>query len=258
MAALFRLEHQSDNQFRVVRTSAEIERSFIEGWFAAVLHLEGAEAIDPDFSALEVFRAAGLRSIGPVWSRPNMFGHGVPITYPGSPDCGPGLTPLGKELIHACNRLRLVIDLSHMTERGFWDVAELTEAPLVATHSNAYALTATPRNLTDAQLDAIRDSGGIVGVNLAVDFLRADGLRDPATSLDIVLRHFAYLVDRMGINHVGFGSDFDGATIPTEIGDASGLPKLVDALRKHRFQDQELSKLTHKNWVRVLRRTWGE
>ena len=90
---------------------------------AAVLHMEGAEAIDPKFEFLDVLHAAGLRSLGPVWSRPNAFGHGVQFLCPSSPDTGPGLTDLGKELGRRCNQLRILIDLSHINERGFWDVA---------------------------------------------------------------------------------------------------------------------------------------
>jgi membrane dipeptidase len=145
---------------------------------ATILHFEGAEAIDPQLNALEVFYQAGLRSLGLVWSRPTAFGHGVPFAFPHSPDTGPGLTDAGKQLVRACNRLGIMIDLSHLNEQGFWDVAELTNAPLVATHSNAHALCASSRNLTDKQLDAIKESDGMVGLNFAVCFLREDGAND--------------------------------------------------------------------------------
>jgi membrane dipeptidase len=136
-------------------------------------------------------------------------------------------------------------------------VAAISDKPLVATHSNVHALTPTTRNLTDRQLDAIRDSDGMVGVNFAVYFLRPDGTGEADTPLEVVVRHFDYLVERVGIDRVGFGSDFDGATIPTEIGDASGLPRLVDALREAGYDEGSLRKLTHENWIRVLRATWG-
>jgi hypothetical protein len=105
---------------------------------ASVLHIEGAEAIDPNFEFLDVLYEAGLRSLGPVWSRSNAFGHCVPFRCPSSPDTGPGLTDLGKELIDRCNRLRILIDLSHLNERGFWDVAAISNAPFVATHWRAF------------------------------------------------------------------------------------------------------------------------
>ena len=122
--------------------------------------MEGCEAIDADLAALETFYAAGLRSLGPVWSRNNIFGHGVPFAYPMDPDTGPGLTEAGKRLVKACNRLGIMIDLSHITEKGFWDVAKLSDQPLVASHSNVHAITPVARNLTDRQLDAMRESQG--------------------------------------------------------------------------------------------------
>jgi membrane dipeptidase len=160
--------------------------------------------------------------------------------------------------VRECNRLGVLLDLSHLNERGFWEVAEITEAPLVATHSNAHALCPTTRNLTDKQLEAIRDSEGMVGVNLAVGFLREDGKEEEDTPIETVVRHVDYLVERLGVERVGFGSDFDGATVPREIGDASGLPRLLGALRDRGYDDAAtLKKLAHENWVRVLRETWS-
>jgi membrane dipeptidase len=166
------------------------------------------------------------------------------------------LTDAGRELVRACNRLRILVDLSHLNEAGFWDVARLSEAPLVATHSNAHALCASTRNLTDRQLDAVRDSGGIVGVNFAVSFLREDGRVDPHTPITEIVRHVDYLADRMGIEHVGFGSDFEGSIVPAELGGAAGLPKLVDALGAAGYDEPAIEQLTHANWLRVLDATW--
>jgi membrane dipeptidase len=137
-------------------------------------------------------------------------------------------------------------------------VQRLSDAPLVATHSNAHALCPASRNLTDRQLDAVRESGGVVGVNFAVSFLREDGHNDAATPITEIVRHIDYFVERMGIDHVAFGSDFDGATIPDELGGAAGLPKLIAALRDAGYDDAAIAKLTHENWLRVLRATWHE
>jgi membrane dipeptidase len=257
MGVLFRLQRESVGQLRVVRTPAELRQCFDTGVLAAVIHFEGAEAIDPRLDALEVFYATGLRSLGPVWSRPNDFGEGVPFLFPHSPDTGPGLTDAGKALVRACNELGILVDLSHMNEKGFWDIAALSTAPLVASHSNAHALTPTPRNLTDRQLDAIRDSGGVVGVNFAIGFLREDGGDDTATTpIARIVAHFRYLADHMGVEHVGFGADLDGARVPDEVGDVAGLPRVVEALRSAGFDDADLQKLTHGNWLRVLGQTW--
>jgi membrane dipeptidase len=255
-AMLFRLEAESEGQLAVVHSTAEIEAAMARGAMSAILHFEGADPIDTGLDALEVFYRAGLRSLGLVWSRPNAFGNGVPFRFPSSPDIGAGLTDAGKDLVRACNRLGIMLDLSHLNEQGFWDVARLSDAPLVATHSNVHALSATPRNLTDKQLDAIKESDGMVGLNFAVVFLRQDGAQNADTPLETMVEHIDYLVERVGIDRVGLGSDFDGAMIPQEIGDVAGLPKLVEALRRSGYDDDSLRKLGYENWLRVLRKTW--
>ena len=256
MGLLFHLEKESNDRLRVIRSKNDLDKAFADGAVAAVVHFEGAEAIDPRLDSLPVFHAAGLRSVGPVWSRPNDFGEGVPYLFPHSPDTGPGLTDAGKALVRACNELGIVVDVSHINEKGFWDIAALSRTPLVATHSNAHALTPSPRNLTDRQLDAIRDSGGIVGVNFYLGFLRADGQSDEDTPISRIVEHFTYLVERMGVDHVGFGADMDGARIPTEVGDVAGLPRVVAALRQSGYDEPALNKLGHENWRRVLGATW--
>lgn len=244
--------------WRLCRSTADIRSAMADGVFAAVLHMEGCEPIDADLAALEVFYAAGLRSLGPVWSRHNIFGHGVPFAFPMSPDTGPGLTDVGFELVRACNRLGILIDLAHITEKGFWDVAETSDQPLIASHSNAHALTPVARNLTDRQLDAIRERKGLVGLNYAVTMLREDSRDDSNTPLSDMVRHIDYLVDRMGIDCVALGSDFDGATIPATIGDAAGNQKLVAALRSAGYADDDLKKICRENWLRVLSLAWHE
>jgi membrane dipeptidase len=256
MALLFRIEAESQGAVRVVRNAAALDETIAAGALAAIMHIEGADAIDPELDALEVFYQAGLRSLGIVWSRPNHFGEGVPFRFPHGPDTGPGLTEAGKRLVRACNRLGIMVDLSHLNERGFWDVAQISDAPLVATHSNAHAVSPSPRNLTDRQLDAIRASGGMVGVNLHVGFLRPDGARTEETPLDIVVDHFDYLVEKLGIDHVGLGSDFDGARMPIDLADASKLQNLADALRRRGYGEADIRKLALENWVRVLQKTW--
>jgi membrane dipeptidase len=230
---------------------------FRDGRVAAIVHLEGAEAIAPDLSNLDRWYERGLRSIGITWSRPNDFGQGVPFEFPATPENGDGLTAAGRELVGACNRLGILVDLSHLNWAGFWDVARLSDAPLVATHSNAHALCPASRNLTDEQLRAIADSRGIVGVNFAVTFLREDGSQVPETPIGEIVRHVDYLVELMGVDHVAFGSDFDGAVVPAELGGAGGFPKLVSALRDAGYDDEAVAKITHRNWLRVLSSTWN-
>jgi membrane dipeptidase len=256
LSLMSRIERQSEGRLRICRTADELDASIADDVLAAVIHMEGAEAIDTDLKYLDVLHAAGLRSLGPVWSRPNAFGYGVPFQCPSSPDIGPGLTGAGKDLVRACNRLGIVIDVSHLNERGFWDVAALSDAPLVATHSNAHALCPHARNLTDRQLAAIGETGGMVGINFAVSFLRPDGRRDADTPVALVIDHLAYVMDRVGEDCVGFGSDFDGTDIPADIGHAGNLQKLVDLMRARDFGEPVIEKICWRNWLRVLRRTW--
>ncbi len=257
MAAFFRLEAASEGKVKLCRSTGDIEQCLAEDRLAVILHFEGAEAIDPGFDALHVFYQAGLRSLGIVWSRPNDFGYGVPFAFPQSPDTGPGLRQAGKDLVRECNKLGIMLDLAHLNEKGFWDVARLSDAPLVVTHACAHSLSAKARNLTDKQLDAIADSGGVVGVNFFVADLRADGQRNEDTPVAAIAEHVDYIVRRIGAEHVAFGSDFDGAMMPEELKDVAGLPKVLEALRDLDYDDATLRKICHSNWLRVLGDTWN-
>lgn len=253
---LLRLERASEGRLRVCRSVADIRSAMDAGAMAAVMHIEGAEAIDADLKMLDVLFAAGLRSIGMVWSRNNIFAHGVPMRFPSSPDIGEGLTEAGERLVARCNELGILLDLSHLNEKGFWDVARLSDAPLVATHSNVHAICPVSRNLTDRQIAAIAESKGLVGLNFATAFLREDGGMDADTGLDVMIRHLDGLVERLGEDGVALGSDFDGAVIPAPIGDASGLPKLFEAMERHGFGQALIDKIAHENWLNLLERTW--
>jgi membrane dipeptidase len=257
ISLLFRIQRRSEGKVRVCRDVAEIRAAMQADALATVLHIEGAEPIDGELRMLEILYEAGLRSLGLVWSRPNIFGHGVPFRFPSSPDTGPGLTDTGKALVKACNELGVVVDLSHLNEKGFWDVAALSTKPLVATHSNVNALCQNSRNLTDKQLEAIRESDGMVGLNFATCFLRADGKVSADTPLEDIVRHTDYLIEKLGVDHVGLGSDFDGAVIPQTIATVEGLPKLIEAYRAAGYDQATLEKLALENWLGVLERTWG-
>lgn len=258
VSQLLRWDADPQGRLRIVRSVGDIERAMADGALAAIMHFEGAEAIDVELRALDVYHAAGLRSLGIVWSRGNAFGYGVPFAFPSSPDIAPGLTPYGVRLVKRCNELKIMIDLSHISEKGFWDVADLSEAPLVATHSNVHALSPSPRNLTDAQLKAIAGTKGVVGVNFNVGFLAEDGSSDPGLPLEVMVRHVDYLVDKLTIDGVALGSDFDGATMPSAIQDVAGLQRLLEALRDAGYDQESLEKIAYRNWLRVLRLTWGE
>lgn len=243
---------ESNGTVRLARTAAELTDCFDGDTLVALAHLEGAEAVAPDLSNLTDLYDAGVRSIGLVWSRENAFGYGVPFRYPASPDIGPGLTEAGEELVYACNDLGIVVDCAHLNEQGFWDVAAASDAPLVVTHAGVHELCPSSRNLTDEQLDAVADSAGVVGITFGVSDLRPDGEFDADVPLATLVDHIEYVADRLGVEHVALGSDFDGTTVPDSLGDVRGLPGLFVELRNRGFDDEDVAHIAHENWLRVL------
>jgi len=235
---------EEEGAVRVVREGADLDLE-AGGPIRAVMHIEGAEAIDPELEGLPALHALGLRSLGLTWSRPNVFGHGVPFAAPASPDIGPGLTDAGRALVRECDALGILVDLAHLNERGFWDVAEVTARPLVVTHACAHALVPTARNLTDAQLDAVGDSGGVVGVCFHYE--------DVGPDRTDIARHVDYIARRIGPAHVALGSDFDGCELPQGIAGAADLQLVLEDLRALGWDEPELRLVAHANFVRVLR-----
>lgn len=234
--------------------AGQIEAVMDAGAMAALLHLEGAECIDPELLVLDALHALGLRSLGPVWSRPTIWGDGVPFESGRDGDTGLGLTADGRRLIARCAELGMVVDTSHLTMKGFWDIAQMG-LPLVATHSNAYALAPVTRNLTASQLRAIGESGGMAGLNFATVFLSADGWTSGRATIDDCLRQLDAMIEGAGEDHVGLGSDFDGAPLPEGMRSCADLPALVAAMRAHGFADALVDKITHGNWLAFLHRT---
>lgn len=241
---------------RRVETAADLRACLDGDDFGVTVHFEGAEPIHPSLSNFAEYYDRGLRSLGLAWSRPTAFADGVPFAYPASPDIGGGLTDRGRRLVRRCNDRGVLVDCAHLPAAGFWDVHDTSSDPVVVSHTGAHEQCPSTRNLTDEQLDAVADTDGLVGLTFAAGALRADGANDPDTDLDVVVRHIDHLVDRMGVDHVALGSDFDGATIPDSIGDATGVPDVFDALRDAGYAERDLEKLAHENWLRVCEATW--
>lgn len=257
LAQLYSVEKGSNGAFSVVRTADELEEALDdERVVAAIAHLEGAAAVEPDLSNLDLLYAAGVRSIGLTWSRPNAFGHGVPFQYPRSPDTGPGLTENGRELVRACNERGIVVDLAHLNEAGFRDVADLSDAPLVVSHAGTHARCPSTRNLTDAQLADVGATNGVVGVPFDLPNIRPDGENDPETPLSVYVDHVEYIADQVGVEHVALGSDFDGCRVPNAVGDVTGLPCVMREIRKRGFSRGDLRRFARTNWLRVIGETW--
>lgn len=248
-------ELDAAGQVWLCRTGAELRRAWTAGDpMAMILHLEGAECVGPDREGLDELFDMGLRSIGPVWSRPTAFAHGVPFRFPSDGDTGPGLTDAGRALVRECVRRCMVVDCSHMTMKGFYDVAD-EGAALVATHSNAHGISPSARNLTDDQLRAVGETGGMVGLNFGTIFLNPNGRRDAAGAFDHAVAHLDRMITMAGEDHVGLGSDFDGAPMPEGLDSAADLPNLVQRMRNAGYDQTLVDKLCHGNWLRFLERT---
>lgn len=207
--------------------------------------------MDEDLLALDALYALGLRSLGLVWSRPTLFAEGVPFQSGKDGDTGPGLTKLGKKLVARCAELSLIVDTSHLTMKGFWDVAE-AGLPLVATHSNAFELCKATRNLTDLQLKAIGETGGMVGLNFGTLFLSEAGWSTGKATIADCMKQLDHMIEIAGEDHVGLGSDLDRAPMPQGINSAADLGILRDAMSAHGYSDALVAKICNENWLEFV------
>lgn len=248
---------QNSAELEICTAYSEIKNCIDHNKISLLLHVEGAEAISTNLEELEQLYEMGLRSIGPVWSRKNIFAEGVNFSFPSSPDQGKGLTEAGKELIRFCNKKKMLIDLSHLNEKGFWEVAKISDKPLVATHSNVHALCPSPRNLTNLQLSAIAETNGVVGLNFGIGFLHSEGKQDKNLHPDTMCAHLDSLLEILGEDGVALGSDFDGIQISNHIADCSGLPNLISSMKKRGYGKELIEKICFKNWLNLLRITIG-
>ena len=167
-----------------------------------------------------------------------------------------GLTDVGRELVHECNRLGIILDVSHINPAGFWDMIRESAAPIIATHSSVKAISPHVRNLDDDQIRALAAKGGTIGINFANIFLRPDMQANRDTPLDVVLSHFEYIVNLVGDEHVSFGSDFDGTDIPDVIRDAEGLPLILRELQRRGYGEARLERICNGNFLRVAEAAW--
>jgi membrane dipeptidase len=200
---------------------------------------------------LRLSYALGLRSLGLVWSRSNIFAEGV-----GDNDRGRGLTYLGKELIRRCSDMGILVDVSHLNVAGFWDVIETSPVPIVASHSNARAICNHERNLDDDQIRALAENGGLMGINFARQFIVEGAKTGEDVPLSAMIDHVDHIVDLVGIEHVALGSDYDGASMPADLHDAAQTPKLIQAMRDRGYDDAAIHKFGRDNWLRVLKAVW--
>ena len=234
----------AENRERITlcRTAADAEAAMQAGKCAAFLAIEGAEAVREDEGLLEAAYEAGVRMISLVWNLPNSLG--------GSCATGEGLTQKGKAFFRRAQRLGMLVDVSHLSERGFWDMAELAEKPIVASHSNSAAVCPHPRNLTDDQFKAIRDLGGTAGLNLYVPFLTAQS----RASFGDLLRHLDHFLELGGEGHIALGADLDGCELlPEGFSGLEDYNKLADRLRSAGYSDETIQNLFCNSLMKVVK-----
>lgn len=242
------LEH--DPGAILATTAADVERAHAEGKVAVMMGIEGAEGIEGDLDLLHVYHQLGVRSLGLTWMYRNEVAEG------NWEDTGAGLSEFGRETIRELNALNMLVDVAHATEATFYGALETSSAPVVCSHTSCRALVrdfhahAPSRYLSDDQLRALADQGGVAGiffnVNRELDSDDAD-VRDQA-------RFIAHAVEVAGAEHVGLGSDYDGGFPPPGLEDISRLPALTSALIDLGFDDDTLKGVLGGNWVRVFRR----
>lgn len=250
--ALYWTEKNNKDKFKIVTSILEIEKAVKDGKIAAVATIEGGYSINK-YNYLELLRQyydLGVRVLGFTWNYSNELGEGASSIYGDvlktpSPK---GLTKLGKQVVVEMNRLGMVIDVSHMSENTFWDVINITKSPIIASHSGVHSLKKHPRNLKDKQLKALAKNGGVIGIVLFPKFLTDS--KD--AYIEDFVNHIDYVVNLVGIDHVGIGSDFDGAAMPMDLKDASQIYKITDELIKRRYKKEDIEKILGKNFLRVL------
>ncbi len=232
-------------------TAGDIERNFAAGKMSAVLTVEDGVTLRGKLENVDEYYRKGVRMVALTWNYENSLG------YPQSADPEAhqkGLKPFGIEAVRRMNELGIAVDVSHLSEGGFWDVVRTTEKPFAASHSCARALCDVGRNLTDAQLRALAEKGGVCGVNYASHFLHASG--DNFTSEEDIVRHLLHMKNVAGIDTLALGSDYDGIGSRLEWGGYDGTPLVVRALEKA-FTPEEIEKICWKNALRTFRDIWN-
>lgn len=227
----------------LVRNYNDIETNIGNpGKLGCILHLEGAEAIGSDIDILHLFYRFGLRSLGLTWNKRNLLADGVE-----EGENSGGLSRLGRQVVEEANSLGIIIDLSHIGEKSFYDVLEATSKPVMVTHANTYALCPHRRNLKDTQLKALAQNGGIIGITQVGDFVRED-----KPDIEDLLEHVVYIAELIGCEYIALGSDFDGASDVVMAG-IEEYANWENLLRKKGFSTNEIENILKNNALRVIK-----
>lgn len=248
--ALKELEQNTQTGFQIYRGFTQLNQALFQNKRVGVRTIEGAYSLTEDncLFLLKQYAHIGVQAIAPVWNYSNAIGEGTLEAFQDGTKTEGGLTPLGYAFVKEMDRLGMMIDVSHMNEKTFWDVVKNSNEPIIASHSGAYALKNHIRNLKDDQLIAIKQSGGVVNVVFCRYFLG-----DENGNLETLLDHIEYISNLIGYEHVGLGSDFDGATMPIGLEDISKVPLIRVGLEKRGFSTEKIEAIMGNNNHRLLR-----
>ncbi len=239
--------------FRLATKAEHIEDAKKKGEVSALLSIEGGEAVEGSLALLRGFYKLGVRAMGLTWNERNDIADGV-----GETSAGSGLTDFGVSLVREMERLGMLVDVSHLSDSSFWAVDEVAERPYIASHSNARSLASVKRNLTDRQIEALAKKGGVIGVVFLPSFVDDDPQR---VSVSRLCDHIDHIKKIAGIDHVGFGSDFDGygesPGKPIVVKDASEMPKITAELVSRGYSEEDVKKVLGGNWLRVYKEVLG-
>ncbi|MDO9535137.1 MAG: dipeptidase [Bacillota bacterium] len=243
--AFYRTVEPCYERLEVIHSYNDLLRVNNQGKIAAVLTVEGGEALEGEIAVLRMLFRLGIRVLGLTWNQRNEIADGV-----GERQTGGGLTRFGKKVIKEMNSLGMIIDLAHIAEKGFFDVLMLSNTPVIISHANARKICNHHRNITDQQLRALKENGGVVGLTLYPPFIH-----EKTPNLEMLLNHFEHIAEVAGINHLGIGTDFDGMEGKTLEGiyDVSSLHLLVEGLRSRGFKESDLNKILFENFLRVIK-----
>ncbi|HER25465.1 MAG TPA: membrane dipeptidase [Candidatus Atribacteria bacterium] len=246
----YREVDKNQNDISLVTNYHQIKEVNKAGKIAAILSIEGGEALEGDLGVLRAFHRLGVRLLTLTWNQRNQIADGISESRTGG-----GLTEFGLNVIDEMNKLKMLIDVSHLSENGFWDVIKNSKMPIVASHSNCYALCPHLRNLKDEQIKVLAENGGVIGITFVPNFLTQEKRR---TTLQDVVKHINYLVEKVGIDYVGLGSDFDGTgDLPLGLEGADKIPNLTEELLNQGYKGREIKKILGGNFLRVFKEVVG-
>ncbi len=224
----------------------DIEAALAGGKIASLLSIEGGETLQGSLSNLRIFYRLGVRSMCLTWNYRNELADGADENITGG-----GLSNFGREVVAEMNRLGMLVDVSHLSDRGFWDVIEISSDPVIASHSNSRKVCGHRRNLTDEQILALKQKGGVMGINLCEDFLNPSGR---ATLADVI-KHIEHVAGLAGEDFLGLGADFDGIdTTPEGVGGVHDIGKIFNELLKLNYSEEFIRKFAGLNFLRVFQK----